>query len=69
MNVLEQDDPATWDALRSGDFFVAKSLSKWMEKSKFRVGDKVVKLCKERELLGRFLIILYKEADLSLCLS
>ena len=25
MNALEQDDPATWDALKSGDFAVAKS--------------------------------------------
>ena len=25
MNALEQDDPATWDALKSGDFVVAKS--------------------------------------------
>jgi len=25
MNALEQDDPATWEALKSGDFVVAKS--------------------------------------------
>ena len=25
MNALEKDDPATWEALKSGDFVVAKS--------------------------------------------
>lgn len=39
-----------------------KTFSNWMERTKVRVGDKVIKLRKERELLGRFLIIL---ADLN----
>lgn len=34
-----------------------KTFSNWMEKYKFCVGDKVVKLREECELLGRFLII------------
>ena len=34
-----------------------KTFSNWMEKTKVRVGDKVIKLREERELLGRFLII------------
>ena len=34
-----------------------KAFSNWMEKATVHVGDKVVKLREERELLGRFLII------------
>jgi len=34
-----------------------KTLSNWMEKTEIRVGDKVIKLREERQLLGRFLII------------
>ena len=34
-----------------------KTFSNWMEKNRIRVGDKVVKLREERQLLGRFLII------------
>ena len=33
------------------------SYSTWLEKTKVRVGDKVIKLQEERELLGRLLII------------
>ena len=38
-----------------------KAFSVWMEKTKVRVGDKVIKLREERELLGQFLIT--KAAD------
>ena len=34
-----------------------KTFSNWMEKPRIPVGDKVVKLREERQLLGRFLII------------
>jgi len=34
-----------------------KTFSKWMEKTKVHIGDKVIKLCEERERLSRFLII------------
>ena len=34
-----------------------KAFSNWMDKEKVQVGDKVIKLREERELLGRFLII------------
>ena len=34
-----------------------KTFSNWMDKKKVQVGDKVIKLLEERELLGRFLII------------
>lgn len=34
-----------------------KTFSNWMEKTEIRVGDKVIKLREERQLLGRFLII------------
>jgi hypothetical protein len=37
--------------------FKLKTFSNWMAKTKVRVGDKVIKLHEERELLGRFLII------------
>jgi len=34
-----------------------KTFVNWVEKTKIRVGDKVIKLREERQLLGRFLII------------
>ena len=34
-----------------------KTFSNWIEKTKVRLGDKVIKLREERELIGRFLII------------
>ena len=34
-----------------------KTFSNWMDKKKVQVGDKVIKLREEREVLGRFLII------------
>jgi len=36
----------------------------WMQKTKLRVGDKVIKLLDERELLGRFLTIQGSRPDL-----
>jgi hypothetical protein len=35
---------------------ILKTFSNWMEISKVCVGDKVIKLRKERQLLGRFII-------------
>ena len=34
-----------------------KTFSNWMERTKLRLGEKVIKLREERELLGRFLTI------------
>ena len=41
-----------------------KTFSNWMEKTKVPLGDKVIKLREERELLGRFLIIQGRRPDL-----
>lgn len=41
-----------------------KAFSSWMDKSKVRIGDKVIKLREERELLGRFLIVQGSRPDL-----
>ena len=43
-----------WDHMKK---MKLKSFANWMEKAKVRVGDKVIKLREERQLLGRFLII------------
>ncbi len=43
-----------WDPVRQ---LKMKTFSNWMDKTKVRVGDKVIKLREERELLARFLII------------
>lgn len=45
---------SVWDKMKK---LKLKTFSNWMEKRKVRVGDKVIKLREERELLGRFLII------------
>jgi hypothetical protein len=45
---------SVWDSMKK---FKLKTFSNWMAKTKVRVGDKVIKLREERELLGRFLII------------
>jgi len=45
---------SVWDKMKKVKL---KAFSYWMEKTKVRVGDKVIKLLEERELLGRFLII------------
>ena len=41
-----------------------KMSSNWMEKSKFTVGDKVIKLREERQLFARFLIIQQSRPEL-----
>ena len=43
-----------WEAMKKLNL---KTFSNWMEKTKVRVGDKVIKLREERELLGRSVII------------
>ena len=45
---------SVWDSQKK---LKLKTFSNWMEKTKVRVGDKVIKLREERQLLGRFLII------------
>ena len=37
--------------------FYGQTFSNWMQKTRIHVGDKVIKLREERQLLGRFLII------------
>ena len=43
-----------WDPMKLSRF---KTMSTWMKKTKVRVGDKVVKLREERQLLSRLMII------------
>ena len=45
---------SVWDKMKKMNL---KTFSNWMDKKKVQVGDKVIKLREERELLGRFLII------------
>ena len=45
---------SVWDKMKK---LKLKVFSNWMEKTKVRIGEKVIKLREERELLGRFLII------------
>ena len=45
---------SVWDSMKK---LKLKTFMNWMEKTKVRMGDKVLKLREERELLGRFLII------------
>ena len=45
---------SVWDKMKKMNL---KTFSNWMDKKKVQVGDKVIKLRKERELLGRFLLI------------
>ena len=45
---------SVWDKMKKMNL---KAFSNWMEKKKVQVGDKVIKLREECELLGRFLII------------
>ena len=52
--LLPTSKHSLWDAMKK---LKLKTFSNWMEKTKVRVGDKVIKLREERELLGRFLII------------
>ena len=59
--LLPKSTLSVWDCMRK---LKLKTYSNWMEKTKVRVGDKVVKLREERELLGRFLIIQRSRPDL-----
>jgi len=43
-----------WDPMKK---LKLKTFTNWMLKTKVCLGDKVIKLLEERELLGRFLII------------
>ena len=52
--LLPKSTLSVWDPMKK---LKLKTFTNWMEKSKFRVGDKVVKLREERELLGRFLMM------------
>ena len=52
--LLSTSDMSVWDKMKKSKI---KSFSNCMEKSKVRVGEKVIKLREERELLGRCLII------------
>ena len=45
---------SVWDKMKKMNL---KTFSNWMDKKKVQVGDKVIKLREERELLERFLII------------
>ena len=45
---------SVWDKMKKLNL---KTFSNWMEDKKVRIGEKVLKLREERELLGRFLII------------
>ena len=52
--LLPSSKHSLWDIMKK---LKLKTFSNWMEKTKVHVGDKVIKLREERELLGRFLII------------
>ena len=52
--LMSTSSQSVWDEMKK---FKLKAFSNWMEKMKVHVGDKVIKLRKEREFLGRFLII------------
>ena len=51
---------SVWDSMKK---LTLKTFSNWMEKTKVRLGDKVIKLREERELLVDFSS--FKEADLT----
>ncbi len=44
---------SVWDKMKK---LKLKSFSNWMDKRNVRVGDKVIKLCEEWELLGRIIL-------------
>ena len=52
--LMSTSSQSVWDKMKK---LKVKVFSNWMEKTKVRVGDKVINLREERELLGRFLII------------
>ena len=52
--LLPTSQISVWDPLQKSKL---KNFSNWMQKTKVHIGDKVIKLREERQLLGRFLII------------
>ena len=52
---------SVWDSIKK---LKLMTFCNWMQKTKLRVGDKVIKLREERELMGRFLIIQGSRPDL-----
>ena len=52
--LLSTSSSSVWDTMKK---MILKTFSNWMEKTKLRIGEKVIKLREERQLLGRFLII------------
>ena len=59
--LLTTSSLSVWDKMKK---LKLKAFSNWMEKTKVRVADKVIKLREERQLLGRFLIIQGSRASL-----
>ena len=58
--LLVTSEKSLWDKITK---LKLKMSSNWMEKSKFTVGDKVIKLREERQLFARFLIIQQSRPD------
>ena len=59
--LLVTSEKSLWDKITK---LKLKMSSNWMEKSKFTVGDKVIKLREERQLFARFLIIQQSRPEL-----
>ena len=59
--ILATSEISLWHPMKK---LKLRTFSNWMEKTKVRLGDKVVKLREERELLGRCLIIQGSRPDL-----
>lgn len=59
--LLNTSKVSAWDSMKK---IKLKAFSKLMEKTKVLVGQKVIKLREERELFGRFLIILQSRPQL-----
>ena len=52
--LLSTSSSSVWDTMKK---MKLKTFSNWLEKTKLRIGEKVIKLREERQLVGRFLII------------
>ena len=52
--LLSTSSSSVWDTVKK---MKLKTFSNWMEKTRLRIGEKVIKLREERQLLGRFLTI------------
>lgn len=59
--LLPDSPKSVWDPMKK---LKIKTFSTWMNKSKVRVGDKVIKLREERALLARFLVIQQSRGEL-----